>query len=286
MKFGEFEIDTFVEAKFALDGGSMFGIIPKTMWQKLIPADENNLIPMVTNLFVLRAHDKIFLFDAGLGDTLSDREKRIYGSDGVSYMNEGLAALDLTPEDIDYVLLTHLHTDHSAGTVKLVDGKYQPRFPNARHVVSNKEWDDAMNPNERTGAVYIPERLEVLATAQLVDLVALDSELFPGIKLVHTGGHTPGHYGIEMESGGQKVFYYADLFCSSAHMKVPFVPATDLYPTETMEIKRRVLPMILEEGIVMAFDHDIYTPLARIRQDGRKLVTEPIQTGLPEFQKQ
>ena len=286
MKFGEFEIDTFVEAKFALDGCSMFGIRPKTMWQKLIPADENNLIPMVTNLFVLRAHDKIFLFDAGLGDTLSDREKRIYGSDGVSYMNEGLAALDLTPEDIDYVLLTHLHTDHSAGTVKLVDGKYQPRFPNARHVVSNKEWDDAMNPNERTGAVYIPERLEVLATAQLVDLVALDSELFPGIKLVHTGGHTPGHYGIEMESGGQKVFYYADLFCSSAHMKVPFVPATDLYPTETMEIKRRVLPMILEEGIVMAFDHDIYTPLARIRQDGRKLVTEPIQTGLPEFQKQ
>lgn len=286
MKFGEFEIDAFVEAKFALDGGSMFGIIPKTMWQKLLPVDENNLIPMVTNLFVLRAQGQNFLFDAGLGDTLSDREKKIYGFDGVSYINEGLAGLDLTPEDINYVLLTHLHTDHMAGAVKRVDGEYQPRFPNARHVVSKQEWEDGMNPNERTRAVYIPERLEVLAKARLVDVVTLDSELFPGIKLVHTGGHTPGHYGIEMESGGQKVFYYADLFCSSAHMTVPFVPATDLNPTETMEVKRRVLPVILEQGVVMAFDHDIYTPLARIRKDGKKLVTEPIQTGLPEFQKQ
>lgn len=286
MTFGEFKIDAFVEAKFSLDGGSMFGIIPKTMWQKLIPADEDNLIPMVTNLFVLRAHGKVFLFDAGLGDTLTDREKKIYGFDGVSKMNEGLAALDLTPEAIDYVLLSHLHTDHMAGAVKLVDGKYQPRFPNARHVVSKKEWADAMNPNERTGAVYILERLEVLAEARLIDEITLDSEIFPGIKLVHTGGHTPGHYGIELESGGQKVFYYADIFCSLAHMKVPFVPAYDLDPTETMEVKRRVLPIILDERVVMAFDHDIYTPLARIKKADRKLVIEPIQTGLPEFQKQ
>lgn len=284
MKFGQFEINAFVESKFRLDGGSMFGVIPKTMWQKLIPADENNLIPMVTNLFVLRAHGKIFLFDAGLGDTLSDREKKIYGITEDSKMTEGLAGIGLKPEDIDYVLLTHLHTDHSAGAVKLVDGEYQPRFPNARHVVTKREWEDAMNPNERTGAVYIPERLEALAKAKLVDVVTLDNELFDGIRLVHTGGHTPGHYGIEMESEGQKVFYYADLFCSSAHMRVPYVPATDLYPLETMTAKRKILPVILEKQVIMAFDHDVYTPLARIKQDGKKLLVEPIQTGLPEYQ--
>lgn len=262
----------------------MFGVIPKMMWQKLIPADENNLIPMVTNLFVLKAYGKNFLFDAGLGDTLSEREKKIYGITEDSRMNEGLAGLGLKPEEIDYLLLTHLHTDHSAGAVKLVDGAYQPRFPNARHVVTKREWEDAMNPNERTGAVYIPERLEALAKAQLVDVITLDVELFEGIRLVHTGGHTPGQYGIEMESEGQKVAYYADLFCSSAHMRVPYVPATDLYPLETMESKRKLLPRILDQQVVIAFDHDIYTPLARIKQEGKQLIVEPIQTGLPEYQ--
>ena len=263
----------------------MFGVIPKTMWQKLLPVDENNLIPMVNNLFVLRAHGKVFLFDAGIGDTLSDREKKIYGTDGVSQIDSGLQNLGLKPEDIDYVLLTHLHTDHMAGALKAVDGEFVPRFPNARHVVSKREWEDAMNPNERTGAVYVPERLEALAKAKLVDVIVKNTELFEGIKLVLTGGHTRGHYVIEMESGGTKVFYYADLFSTSAHMKVPFVPATDLYPLETMEVKRHALPTILEQEVVMAFDHDIYTPLARIKADGRKLVVEPVQTGLPEYQK-
>ena len=116
--------------------------------------------------------------------------------------------------------------------------------------------------------------------------IGRNHELLPGIKLVHTGGHTPGHFGIEIESGGTKVFYYADVFSTAAHMKVPFVPATDLNPVETMEVKRRVLPIILSQEVVMAFDHDIYTPLAKIKEAGRKLVVEPVQTGLAEYQKE
>jgi len=277
MKFGQFEIHSFVEQHFRLDGGAMFGVIPKVIWQKLIPADENNLIPMVTNLFVLKAHGKNMIFDIGLGDTLSDREKKIYGTDGVSYMHDGLAGLGLSENDIDYVILTHLHTDHAAGGVKLQDGKYVPRFPKARYIAGKQEWETALQPDERTSAVYVPDRLTPLTEAGLVDFVESDTELFGGIKAVFTGGHTPGHFGLEIESEGQSIFYYADIFCSSAHLGVAYVPATDLYPLDTMEIKRRTLPRIVDQkNVVLAFDHDVNIPLGRIVKDGKRLVAKPV----------
>jgi len=270
MKLGRFEILPFVEQKFKLDGGQMFGIIPKTMWSRLLPADDNNLIDMVTNLFVLKAHGKVMIFDIGLGDTLSDREKKIYGTDGVSFLESGLTSLGLRPEDIDAVILTHLHTDHAAGGVKEVDGDYVPRFPNARYYVSKAEWSDAVNPNERTAAVYVPERLLPLKEAGQVVFFEGETELFPGIKAVPTGGHTDGHYGLEIESEGEKLFYYADIFPMSAHMAVPYVSAADLHPLETMEIKRRLLPRIVDQNVILAFDHDTKTPLARIVSDGKR----------------
>lgn len=281
MVFGDFEIRTFVEQKFRLDGGSMFGVVPKSIWSRLIPADENNLIDMVTNLFVLSQGRRHILFDAGLGDTLTEREKKIYTTDGHSMMDEGLASLGLAVEDISYVILTHLHTDHAAGAVKLEGGKYVPRFPNARYVIGRTEWKTAMKPDERTSAVYSPERLQALKDAQVVDLIDLDREIFDGIRAVRTGGHTSGHFGLEMESGGQKVWYYADIFCTSAHMKVAYVPATDLFPLETMEVKREKVPQIVEEQIVMAFDHDTHTPLGRVRyDDNKKLTVAPVAGAL------
>jgi glyoxylase-like metal-dependent hydrolase (beta-lactamase superfamily II) len=284
MKFGDFEIKAFVEQKFKLDGGSMFGIVPKTVWEKLIPADENNLIPMVTNLFVLKAHGKVFLFEAGLGDTLSDKEKKVYGTDGISRLESGLKEMGLTPEDIDYVILTHLHTDHCGGAVKEVSGKFVARFSNARYMIGEQEWEDATKPDERTSAVYARERLRALEDSGQVSFLDCRRELVPGLEVVITGGHTRGHLGLEIESGGTKVLYYADIFCTSAHMKVPYVPASDLYPSDTMEVKRRKLREIVDKDVVMAFDHDIHTPLARIRQVDRKFVVEPVQTGLAEFQ--
>lgn len=270
MKLGRFEISHFVEQRFKLDGGQMFGVIPKIMWSRLLPADENNLIDMVTNLFVLRAHGKVMIFDIGLGDTLSDREKKIYGTDGVSSLESGLASLGLRPEEIDAVILTHLHSDHSAGAVKLVNEKYVPRFPNAKYYLSKAEWADATHPNERTAAVYVPERLLPLKEAGQVEFFEGETELFPGIEVLPTGGHTPGHYGLEIESEGEKLFYYADIFPMSTHMAVPYVPATDLYPLETMEVKRRLLPRIVDQDVILAFDHDTRTPLARIVTDGRR----------------
>ena len=276
MKFGEFEIHSFVEQDFRLDGGSMFGVIPKSLWGKMIPADENNLIPMKTNIFVLKAHGKNMIFDAGLGDTLSDREKKIYTAGGISHLESGLASLDLTPDDIDYVILTHLHTDHAGGAVKLEQGEFVPRFKNARYIVSKEEWQTATNPDERTAAVYVPQRYLALKNAGQVEMIDANTELFPGIRAEYTGGHTKGHYGLQMESAGRKVWYYADIYCTSHHMRVPYVPATDLFPLQTMEIKRATLPEIIGDKVIMAFDHDIKLPFGKVKQEEKKITVSGV----------
>ncbi len=276
MKFGDFEIKTFVEHNFKLDGGSMFGVIPRTMWQKLAKPDENNLIEMVCNLFVLKAHGKIFIFDTGLGDTLTDIEKKIYGTVGESTMTEGLQSIGLTEDDIDYVILTHLHTDHAGGAVKLDDEKFVPRFKNATYVVSQTEFEVATHPNERTSAVYIPDRYYAIKDAGQLQLIDGNYELFPGINLVHTGGHTAGHFAIEMESDGQKVFYYADIFMAATHLPLAFNSASDLYPLDTMEIKRKKLPEILNDNVIMAFDHDKNNPFAKVKADGKRFNIEKV----------
>ncbi len=276
MKFGDFEITTFVEHRFKLDGGSMFGVIPRSMWQKFAPPDENNLVEMTNNLFVLKAHDKNFIFDIGLGDTLSDREKKIYGVVGESTLSEGLQSVGLTEDDIDYVIMTHLHTDHAGGAVKFEDENFIPRFNNATYVASQIEYDVATHPNERTSAVYVPERYYALKDSGQLQLIDGNYEFMSGINFVHTGGHTEGHFAIEMESGGQKVFYYADIFPSSHHIPVPFIPATDLYPLDTMGIKRKKLPEIIEDNIIMAFDHDMDKPFARVIAEGKRFKTEKV----------
>ncbi|MFZ5981339.1 MAG: MBL fold metallo-hydrolase [Candidatus Zixiibacteriota bacterium] len=254
----------------------MFGVVPKTIWQRLIPADENNLIPMVTNLFVLKAHGKTMIFDCGLGDTLTDREKKVYGTTGASRLESSLAELGLKTGDIDGVILTHLHTDHAGGAVKKDNGGFAPRFQNARYIINRREWEQAINPDERTKAVYIPERLTVLERAGQVDFIDGNTELFPGIRAVMTGGHTASHFALEMESDGTAVFYYADIYCTSHHMKTAYVPATDLYPLQTMDIKRRVLPRIVNRDVIMAFDHDVVYPLARIKERDGKIFAEPV----------
>jgi len=277
MKFGTFEIVPFVEQKFRLDGGSMFGVIPKKIWGKLVPSDENNLIPMRANLFLLKANNKNILLDTGLGDVISEKERKIYAAPGETNIEDGLKKLGIAPEDIDYVFLSHLHTDHSGGAVVRTENGLKPRFPKATYIVQRDEWEDAVNPDERTAAVYIPERLRVLESAGQLELIDGDKELLSGIKAVKTGGHTRGHQGFEIESDGTTVVYYADIVPSEHHIRVPFVPSTDLFPLDTMKVKRNLLKRLLAENMVIAFDHDIEIGLGRLREEGHKTVVHRIE---------
>jgi glyoxylase-like metal-dependent hydrolase (beta-lactamase superfamily II) len=277
MKFGQFEIIPFVEQSFKLDGGSMFGVVPRKIWGKLMPPDENNLVAMETNLFILKAGGKNILLDSGMGDVLSPNEKKIYAVTGESNIESGLKRLGLSPGDIDIVFLTHLHTDHSAGSVKIENGTMTPRFKKARHIVQKKEWEDATNPNERTAAVYIPDRLRVLEKAGRLDLIDGDTEILPGIRAVKTGGHTPGHQALEAVSDGFTVVYYADIVPYSYHIRIPYVSATDLNPLETMDVKRKLVDRLLKGNMAIAFDHDIDIKIGRLEDQNGKIVVNKIE---------
>lgn len=274
MKLGRFSVGWFVAESFRLDGGMMFGVVPKTLWNRLLPADEANLIPMVNNIFVVLAGGKVLLFDAGLGDTLSEKERKIYGTSGETALESGLAALGFRTDEIDYVILSHLHTDHCAGAVKFENNRYLPRFPKARYIIARSEWEAALKPDERTSAVYIPDRLHPLEQSGQLELITPDCDLLPGVKLVFTGGHSVGHFGIELTSEGETAAYYADMFPSRHHMKVAFVPATDVLPLETMSFKRTIMPRLIDEQITLLFDHDHTLASGRVAMaDGRIVVT-------------
>jgi glyoxylase-like metal-dependent hydrolase (beta-lactamase superfamily II) len=269
MKFGEFEIRTFVEHKLNLDGGAMFGVVPKKIWQKQIEPDENNLIPMVNNQFVLIANGKNIFLDAGIGDTISDTEKSFYGTENGTTMKSGLESIGLNEDDIDYIILTHLHTDHMAGSLKMDEGELVPRFQNAKVLASKKEFSAATNPNERTSAIYKPDRVNALKNAGVLELIDGNEELFPGVKTCFTGGHSEGQFVIEMDSGEQKIFFYSDLLPISQHLPIPYISALDIDPITTLEVKREKLPMIAKDDVVMLYVHDKFMPASKVEFDGK-----------------
>ncbi|MGB5138896.1 MAG: MBL fold metallo-hydrolase, partial [Candidatus Zixiibacteriota bacterium] len=271
IQLGSFEINCIVENRIFLDAGSVYGIIPKSIWSKHHEVDSTNLLPFDINLFVVRAAGKNIIFDAGLGDFLEDRQRKLYGTAHQSALIPGLVRLGLTPEDIDIVILSHLHWDHAGGCVRSVNGLTEMVFPNARHIVHSWEWEDASNPDERTGGVYFPARLEIIAESGKLELIDTNRrEIIPGVDAVRIGGHTRGQLGIEIESNGHKLIYYADNFPSCHHLKVPYVSATDLFPLDTQRCKRETLPKAFEGGWLIAMDHDVDCKIVRLKHDGLK----------------
>jgi glyoxylase-like metal-dependent hydrolase (beta-lactamase superfamily II) len=281
MKLGEIEIFSLVENRFKIDGGAMFGVVPKTIWEKLVNCDGKNRVDLDLNLLLVKTKDKNILIDAGMGETLTDRMKKIYGIEKESELDKGLAMFGLKPEDIDLVILTHLHLDHAGGVVKFNHrGEKVPSFPNARHVIRSQEWKDALVPDERTAATYFPENFLVLENSQLVELVDGEKEIEPGVKVIPTGGHTAGHQAVLIESGNEKVICPGDIIPTRNHLKVPYVASVDTYPLETMKVKKEFLGKCLVHGWNVAFDHDTELKLAKLRETDDKI--EIIKVSIQE----
>jgi glyoxylase-like metal-dependent hydrolase (beta-lactamase superfamily II) len=267
VKFGKFEIFSIVENSFKIDGGAMFGVVPKIIWERLVPSDEFNRVKLDLNLLLVKTDKENILIDAGIGDALSEKQKKIYGIEKPSNIEKSLSELNLIPEQIDLVILTHLHADHAGGVVKLDEsGKKACRFPNARHVVQIREWDDAMSPDERTSATYLTENLKLLEESNLLELVDGEDEVAEGIKITPTGGHTPGHQVVLIEDGENKILWSGDIIPTASHLKIPYVASVDLFPLETMAQKRKFLDICINDGWLLAFDHDVNIKLGKLEK--------------------
>lgn len=256
VRIGEIDVVPLSDGNFRLDGGAMFGSIPKTLWARQVDVDENNRIPLSLTPLLVRTGGLHVLVDAGIGDKFPPKASAIYGIDRRATLETSLAAQGLTADDIDVVVATHLHFDHVGGLTTVVDGRVRPRFSRARHVIRRGEWDDAMAPHARSRASYLPENYVPLADAGLVDLVETDGEVAPGVSIWRTGGHTMHHQVVRIDSAGLTGLYLADLIPTSAHLADAWIMGYDLYPMDTLAAKQHWLRMAAEGEYVIFFEHD------------------------------
>jgi len=255
----------------------MFGVVPKIIWERLMSSDESNRITLDLNLLLVRAEGKNILIDSGIGITLNEKQKKIYGVEKDSNLEKELSELGLKPEDIDTVILTHLHLDHAGGIVRFNSRKEKvPRFPRARHIIQMEEWKYALQPDERTQATYLVENYMALDQCGAVDLVNGEQEVVPGIKVKLTGGHTRGQQVVFIEGGGKTILYPGDIIPTVSHLRIPYVAGVDIYPLEVMELKKGLIQQCLENNWIIAFDHEIEIKSGYLEQVNDKIIVKKV----------
>lgn len=237
-KLGRFTLQCLSDGHWRMDGGSVFGVVPKVMWEKLKVPDARNRIPMATNCLLVRTPDANILIEAGIGPKLSDKERDIYAYDREPGIPDALAGAGLKPADIDLVVLSHLHFDHVGALVAPGrDGELTPLFPRARHVVQARELDAWRRPDPRSKPSYKPENLAVLEQEGRLLIVDGDTDVAPGIQVRVTGGHTAGHQAVYVRDQEETVVFTGDFLFLQAFLKINWVSGLDLFPLEAMERK-------------------------------------------------
>ena len=271
---GDFELTPLLDGYFRLDGGAMFGVVPKPLWEKRAPADERNRITLGMRPLLVRDAKRLMIIDAGIGDKMDAKSAEIYGLDRRESLDVTMARAGVKAEDVDLVIASHLHFDHAGGfTVRDASGALRPRFPKARYVISHGEWEDATHPHERNRASYLAENFVPLQEAGVADFIRGDQEIVPGIRVRRTGGHTRYHHTIFIESGSRTAVFAADLMPTTAHVDAPWIMAYDLYPMETLEFKKLFLKEAIEREYLVFFEHDPAVAAGYIRErNGRPYV--------------
>jgi methylmalonyl-CoA epimerase len=271
---GNLTLITLSDGFFALDGGAMFGTVPKALWERQLPADDRNRIPMGMRPLVVRG-DETMIIDAGCGDKMDAKSADIYGLDRAYHLDHALAEAGLTVEDIDIAVASHLHFDHVGGfTVRTPDGRLLPRFPRARYIAHGQEWDDATHPHARNRASYLAENFVPLQDAGVLTLVGDDTELMPGVRYRRSGGHTAHHQVVTIESGGKTAVFTADMYPTAGHLPDPWVMGYDLYPMDTLAFKTAFAREAIEREYLIFFEHDPSLAAGIIRESGGKRSVE------------
>ena len=267
MKLGAFDIQPVTDGRFRLDGGAMFGVVPKILWEKCCQPDEQNRISLGLNCLLIRAGRKNILVDTGLGDKEDAKFQEIFAVERIPTLRDSLKMQGLTPEDIHMVVNTHLHFDHAGGNTVRENGAIVPTFPRAKYFVQGGEYENAARANERTRASYRRENFTPVAHVDQWEFMDGETELVPGVSVVVTEGHTRHHQSIKIESEGQIAFYLGDLIPTVSHLPLAYIMGYDLYPLQTLETKRWVLDRALSENWLLVFEHDPRVLMGRVRKD-------------------
>ena len=274
-QLGRFRMHAIQAGGQSLDGGAMFGIVPKPLWERRIAPDARNRIQLGMRCLLIEHETGPILIDTGAGNKEDAKFYDIYGVEnagtpGPTCLEDGLLAIGVKPENVSLVINTHLHFDHAGGnTTRDADGGIRPTFANARYVVQEGEYRYATNTNERTAGSYFNHNFVPLYDAGQFDFVTGEREIVSGIRVIPTPGHTPHHQSILIESGGERALFIADLAPTTAHLPLAWIMGYDVEPLVTLETKRRVLTQAVAENWLLVFEHDAKTAWSPIVRDGK-----------------
>jgi glyoxylase-like metal-dependent hydrolase (beta-lactamase superfamily II) len=275
LKLGDLEFHIISDGHVWLDGGAMFGVVPKVLWEKKVHSDAKNRIQLAMNCLLVKAGGKTILVETGAGDKMNEKFRQIYGLDG-PFLGHRLREYGLDNTEIDIVINTHLHFDHCGGNTRTVHDKVVPAYPNARYVVQRGEYEHAKNPNERDQASYFADNFVPLEKASKLSLLEADRAIAPGVELIRVPGHTANMQCVKLSGGGKSAFFFADLVPTAAHLPLPWIMGYDLYPMTTLENKKRWIPEVVQEGWLALFGHDLKTPAAYLREHDGAFEAEPV----------
>ena len=272
---GDFQLTMLSDGTYFLDAGSLFGVVPKTLWSKKVQPDANNLFAVGTNCVLIRTGKHTVLVETGIGSKINPKLKNIYGNKEL--LLDQFQKIGVKPDEVDIVINSHLHFDHCGWNTYYQNGVAVPTFPNAKYYAQRCEWEHGCKQLERDRISYLSDNYDPLIKSGQMELLSGDREIVPGISVKVFPGHTEHMQAVIIKSGGQTACYISDLIPTSAHIDLTWGMAFDLFPLETIESKKRYYAQAIPEKWLTMFTHDPNVPWAYIEQDERrKLVARAV----------
>lgn len=277
LAFPHFRLTAFCEGSMLLDGGAMYGVVPKVLWEKKTPAGPDNRIKLALNSLLIDNGQDIILVETGIGTTLKRKHLDIYGVDSNPGLIPALKKIGFAPDDITLVVNTHLHFDHCGGnTIRNASGEIIPAFPRAKYIIQKGEWEHALHPNERDRASYLKENFLPLQEAGRLELIEGNVRISKGVESLLTPGHTAHHQCVKISSEDKTVLFLGDLVPMSSHVGLPYIMSYDLFPLQTLETKKKVYDLACRGNWVFAFVHDPRFLFGRLEKSGQRYGFRPL----------